>query len=136
VDVDNNLPMLACDKRRVRQIFYNLMSNAVKFTEEGKIAISAKQDGSDLIFTVADTGPGISKDDYEQIFQPFVQTETGIKHAGGTGLGLPISRELAVAHGGRLWVESEPGKGSTFFLMLPIKVEAPKTPKEQGNAVV
>lgn len=103
VDVDESLPLITCDKRRVRQIFYNLISNAIKFTEEGTITISAKQHDDELLFSVADTGPGIAAEDQERIFEPFIQTQTGIQHAGGTGLGLPISRKLADAHGGRLW---------------------------------
>jgi signal transduction histidine kinase len=123
VEVDKELPLMTCDKRRVRQIFYNLLSNSIKFTEEGVITISAKHRNGKLLFTVHDTGPGIAPEDQERIFQPFIQTETGIRHAGGTGLGLPISRQLAAAHGGRLLVESEIGKGAKFVLTLPIKVE-------------
>lgn len=134
MDVEKDLPSMTCDKRRVRQIFYNLVSNALKFTEEGTITISAKHTDGKLLFTVLDTGPGIASEDQEKIFQPFTQTETGIKHASGTGLGLPISRQLATAHGGRLWVESKPGEGAKFCLMLPVIAAAPA--EEKGKATV
>jgi signal transduction histidine kinase len=123
LEIDSNLPLLTCDKRRVRQIFYNLISNAIKFTDEGSITVKAKRSGNELIFAVVDTGPGIALKEQKLIFDPFVQTETGIKHAGGTGLGLPISRQLAKAHNGRLWVESKPGQGASFFLALPWKTD-------------
>jgi signal transduction histidine kinase len=120
VDVDTPLPQLTVDKRRVRQVLLNILSNAVKFTEEGTITLSAKLKGDDILFAVMDTGPGIAEDQHEQIFEPFVQTETGIKHAGGTGLGLPISKRLAEAHGGRMWLESTLGEGTAFFFTLPL----------------
>lgn len=120
VDIAPDLPKLTCDKRRIRQIFYNLISNAVKFTDEGSITISAQKKDDTLLFAVTDTGPGIAPEDQDIIFNPFVQTETGIRHAGGTGLGLPISKQLAAAHHGDLWVESTPGKGSTFYVKLPL----------------
>jgi signal transduction histidine kinase/uncharacterized protein YigA (DUF484 family) len=121
-DIDSNLPTILGDRRRIRQILLNLFSNAVKFTDEGSITLSVKtkSDGS-LLFAVIDTGPGIPLDQQRMIFEPFVQTETGIKQNEGTGLGLPISRRLAEAHGGSLWVESEPGDGAAFYLSLPIR---------------
>jgi signal transduction histidine kinase len=121
-DIDSNLPTILGDRRRIRQILLNLFSNAVKFTDKGSITLSVKtkSDGS-LLFAVIDTGPGIPFDQQSMIFEPFVQTETGIKQNEGTGLGLPISRRLAEAHGGALWVESEPGDGAAFYLSLPIR---------------
>jgi signal transduction histidine kinase len=120
-DIDANLPLIVGDRRRVRQILLNLVSNACKFTEVGRVTISAKNRGDELLFAVSDTGPGIAHEDLDIIFEPFRQTEHGVKHAGGTGLGLPISRKLVAAHGGRLWVESEVGDGSTFYLTLPVR---------------
>ena len=121
LDVDSTLPMLAIDKRRIRQVLFNILSNAVKFTEEGTITLSAKHKGDSVLFAVIDTGPGIPANQQDLIFEPFQQTETGIKHAGGTGLGLPISKRLVEAHGGRLWLESTVGDGSIFYFTLPIK---------------
>ncbi|MBI5959234.1 MAG: hypothetical protein HY866_10895 [Chloroflexi bacterium] len=119
LDIDRDFPPIACDKRRVRQVLLNLMSNAVKFTEEGTITLSAKKREKEVLFAVIDTGPGIAPQQQGIIFEPFVQTETGIRHAGGSGLGLPISKRLVAAHQGRLWVESEIGQGAAFFFTLP-----------------
>jgi signal transduction histidine kinase len=118
-DIDENLPLTACDRRRIRQVLLNLLSNAIKFTEQGSITLSAKNKGEETIFAVMDTGPGISQEMQDRIFEPFVQSSDGIKHAQGTGLGLHISRSLVQAHGGELWVESEPGEGTTLFFNLP-----------------
>ncbi|MDZ4766723.1 MAG: ATP-binding protein, partial [Chloroflexota bacterium] len=120
-DIDDDLPLLVGDRRRIRQILLNVISNACKFTESGTITISANTRGDEIMFAVIDTGLGIAADDLDIIFEPFQQTEHGIKHAGGTGLGLPISKKLVEAHEGRLWVESEVGEGSSFYVTLPIE---------------
>ncbi len=120
-DVDEDLPTIVGDRRRIRQVLLNLISNAAKFTEEGSVTLSVKTRAKEMLFAVIDTGPGIALEDQELIFEPFQQTETGIQHAAGTGLGLPISKRLAEAHGGRLWLESEPGEGAAFYISLPIK---------------
>jgi signal transduction histidine kinase len=120
-DIDEDLPLTACDRRRVRQVLLNLLSNAIKFTEQGSITLSAKKKGEESIFAVMDTGPGIPQDMQARIFEPFIQSSDGIKQAGGTGLGLHISRSLILAHGGDLWVESQIGEGTTFFFTLPIR---------------
>jgi signal transduction histidine kinase len=117
--VDANLPIMLGDRRRIRQILLNLLSNAAKFTEHGSITLTVKSEGNAVLFCVADTGPGIALEDQDIIFEPFKQTQTGIRHANGTGLGLPISRRLTEAHGGRLWVESQPGQGAKFYVTLP-----------------
>jgi signal transduction histidine kinase len=111
------------DERRVRQIVFNLLSNAVKFTPaDGRVDISARTHDGQVEIAVADTGPGIAAEELETIFEEFEQASDG-KRAEGTGLGLPLSRRLVELHGGRLWVESEPGKGSTFRFTLPIRQE-------------
>lgn len=132
-DIDSNLPNLSGDRRRLRQVLLNLISNAVKFTEEGSITLSVKQRNKFILFAVIDTGPGIAPDDQALIFEPFRQTETGIRHAGGTGLGLPISKRLVEAHGGRLWVESQVGEGSAFYFTVPI--EQSETNQKQSEVV-
>jgi signal transduction histidine kinase len=119
-DIDNNLPFISGDKRRIRQVLLNLLSNAVKFTDEGTVTLSAKFENTEVIFAVIDTGLGISPEAQSAIFEPFVQTAEGIKMGQGTGLGLPISRSLVQAHGGELWVESQPGEGAAFYFSLPI----------------
>jgi signal transduction histidine kinase len=112
------------DERRVRQIVFNLLSNAVKFTPAGgRVDVSARLDDGRVEIAVADTGPGISSEHLDTIFEEFEQATDG-KQAEGTGLGLPLSRKLVELHGGRLWVESEPGRGSTFRFTLPVQQEA------------
>jgi signal transduction histidine kinase len=120
-DIDKDLPLTACDRRRIRQVLLNLLSNAIKFTGQGSITLSAKKKGDQFIFAVMDTGPGIPVDMQARIFEPFVQVADDTKHSQGTGLGLPISRSLVQAHGGDLWVESHMGEGTTFFFTLPIR---------------
>ncbi len=130
--IETPLPLITGDKRRIRQILLNLISNACKFTEEGEITLSVKNEGVSLLFMVRDSGPGIRPEDFGRIFEPFQQTETGIKHTGGTGLGLAISKRLVEAHDGELWVESEVGRGSTFFFRIP---HHPESLKQLLNAV-
>jgi signal transduction histidine kinase len=130
-EIDEDFPPMSCDKRRIRQVLLNLVSNAVKFTEQGTITLSARRRANKVLFTVADTGPGITPEEQTIIFEPFIQTESGIRHAGGTGLGLPISKSLVEAHGGRIWVESTPGVGSKFYVSLPISQGQVVTDKEQ-----
>lgn len=119
-DIDDNLPVICGDKRRIRQILLNLLSNAIKFTEKGTITLSVKNHGNRVVFTVIDTGPGIPEEAQEMIFEPFRQTMDGIKQVEGTGLGLPIARSLVEAHGGRMWLESQPGEGAAFYFDLPV----------------
>jgi signal transduction histidine kinase/type II secretory pathway pseudopilin PulG len=111
---------ISADGRRVRQIVFNLVSNAVKFTPaEGRVDVSARLDDGQVELAVADTGPGIAPEELELIFEEFKQATDG-KRAEGTGLGLPLSRKLVELHGGRLWVESAAGNGSTFRFTLPV----------------
>src|SRR5262249_4570820 len=108
------------DERRIRQVIFNLLSNAVKFTPAGgAVDISAAQVDGEVRVSVADTGPGVAAEDRERIFEEFQQTEAGIDQREGTGLGLALSRRLVELHGGRIWVDSEVGKGSTFVFTLP-----------------
>jgi signal transduction histidine kinase len=125
-DVDDDLPPVACDRRRVRQVLLNLLSNAIKFTGQGSITLSVKKREKECLFAVMDTGPGIPPEMQARIFEPFVQAADGVKHAQGTGLGLPISRSLVQAHGGELWLESTPGEGTTFFFTLPFHPSVPQ----------
>lgn len=127
-DVDDNLPLLAGDRRRIRQILLNLISNAIKFTDEGTVTVSIKNQDDHLLLAIIDTGPGIASDMQHLIFEPFVQTKDGIKHADGTGLGLPITKSLITAHNGQIWLESKPGEGSAFFVTLPM----PQADKTKG----
>jgi signal transduction histidine kinase len=126
-DIDPDLPIMVGDRRRIRQIILNLVSNACKFTETGSITIGASVRGDMVQIYVRDTGPGIAPEDQELIFEAFRQTRTGLSQGGGTGLGLAIARRLAEAHGGQLWLESTPGHGATFFVQLPIQSERLRT---------
>jgi signal transduction histidine kinase len=113
------------DRTRLRQVMINLVNNAMKFTERGKISIHVqKQNAEFIVIRVRDTGIGIPPDKLEAVFQEFTQVDTSTtRKAGGTGLGLPISRKLVEMHGGRLWAESTgiAGEGSTFYVELPIE---------------
>ena len=118
-DIDSDIPLIEADRRRIRQVLLNLLSNAAKFTDKGSITLILKKRADYLLFAVADTGPGIPFTAQTIIFEPFTQTEDGRKRVEGTGLGLPISKNLVEAHGGKLWVESQPNEGSVFYFSLP-----------------
>ncbi len=120
-DVPQNLPLLYCDRIRIRQVLLNLLSNAGRFTEQGGVRVQAQQEGNQIIVSVADTGPGISADEIDEVFKPFQQLDGSIhSHWTGSGLGLSISKHFVELHKGRMWLESEPGQGATFFFRLPI----------------
>ena len=122
--IDEHLGMLRGDERKVKQVLLNLLSNALKFTPEGgRIDVSARlQDGAAEI-AVADTGVGIAPEDQEAVFEEFRQVGTADKKVEGTGLGLALSRKFIELHGGRIWVTSAVGVGSTFTFTLPVRRE-------------
>ncbi len=122
-EIEENLPLIRADRQRILQILLNIMSNACKFTDEGEIRVNMSQKNGEVTIAVSDTGPGIAPADQAMVFEAFKQTKTGLRQGGGTGLGMPIAKSLAEAHGGRLWLESEFGKGTTFYVVLPIKSE-------------
>ena len=124
VELAPNLPAGRGDERRLTQVLLNLVGNAIKFTDQGEITIKASAADGAYNLAVRDTGPGISEADQQKLFQEFQQADSSItKSKGGTGLGLAISKRIVEMHGGRIWVESQLGQGSTFSLTLPIKVE-------------
>ncbi len=122
LDISEDLPRVDADRRRLRQVLLNLTSNAVKFTEAGTIKLSAWSGRERMTIAVSDTGSGIAAGKQSLIFEPFSQLQRarGSKPA-GTGLGLAISKSLVEAHGGTLWIESEVGQGSTFFVSIPVQ---------------
>ncbi|KKG08793.1 PAS domain-containing hybrid sensor histidine kinase/response regulator [Methanosarcina sp. 2.H.A.1B.4] len=111
------------DRIRFKQVIYNLMSNAIKFTPKGgSVAVSAVKTGDSVRVSVSDTGIGISEENQKLLFQPFRQVDSSInRQYDGTGLGLALVRKFVELHGGRVWIESETGKGSTFTFELPLK---------------
>ncbi|MDQ1300175.1 MAG: hypothetical protein QG637_92, partial [Chloroflexota bacterium] len=119
-DVPVDLPTVFCDPTRIREVLLNLLSNAGRYTERGGVRVRIRQDGRDLLVSVQDTGPGIAADDLGKLFQPFQQLDGSIRRRyGGTGLGLSISKRFVELHGGTIWVESQPGAGTTFTFRLP-----------------
>jgi signal transduction histidine kinase len=117
---DPAVDIVTGDERRVKQVIFNLLSNAVKFTPRGgTVDVSTAQVNGEVRVSVADTGPGIPSKDHERIFVEFQQTEAGLEQGEGTGLGLALSKRLVELHDGRIWLESELGKGSTFVFTLP-----------------
>jgi two-component system sensor histidine kinase GlrK len=119
----NGLPTVRMDENRIGQVLENLLGNALKFTPEGgTITISAFHDNNGKLVQIAvsDTGCGIPQEDIEKIFDKFRRIDSGKGTTGGTGLGLAIAKHIVAAHGGNIWVESKPGKGSTFRFSLPV----------------
>ncbi len=132
LDLEPGLPSITGDRDRLIQVVINLISNAVKFTASGTIACSARRDpaAGALVVSVADTGVGIAPEDQVKVFEQFGQAgDTLTDKPRGTGLGLPICREIVEHHGGRLWLESEVGRGSTFSFSLPL-ITGPAEPGE------
>lgn len=120
VHIPAELPMVTADRVRVERVLHNLIENAIKYSPGGgTVAVLARHKDGYLEVGVKDSGIGISQEDQSRLFKPFERLETTSGIA-GVGLGLNVCRRLVEAHGGRLWVESELGKGSTFFFTLPI----------------
>jgi signal transduction histidine kinase len=120
--LDNTLPKVVFDSDKIIQVITNLVSNAMKFTEKGSITIATHRIENSIRVSVSDTGCGIKQEDLPKLFHQFQQLGSGgNRKTGGTGLGLAISKDIVEKHGGRIWVESEFGKGTTFNFLLPIK---------------
>jgi signal transduction histidine kinase/DNA-binding response OmpR family regulator len=125
-EIEPGLPHLISDQDKLRQILFNLLSNAAKFTEAGTITVTARRSGEAIAIAVADTGIGIPPDQLETVFEEFRQVDSSsTRQYGGTGLGLSISRRLAQLLGGDIALESAPGVGSTFTLTVPLRCAAP-----------
>lgn len=125
--VPADLVAVLADENRLQQILYNLVGNAIKFTDLGLIEVSARLQGGQVYVSVCDTGRGIPADQLTRIFESFEQGEGAIEREfGGTGIGLAITRQLVELHGGQIWVESTPGEGSVFHFTLPASAEKPE----------
>jgi signal transduction histidine kinase len=121
--VDERLGEIRADERKIRQVVLNLLSNAIKFTpERGRIEVRAAPRDESVEVSVTDTGVGIAREDQEAIFEEFKQVGTAAKKVEGTGLGLALSRKFIELHGGRIWVKSTVGVGSTFTFSVPVAV--------------
>ncbi|HUV75761.1 MAG TPA: PAS domain S-box protein [Dehalococcoidales bacterium] len=137
LDVEGGLPLVYADKSKVRQVLLNLLSNATKFTPDGgKLKIEAVSEDGWCRVSVIDSGTGIKEDDQKKIFEPFSQLDNSslAREEGGTGLGLPITRQIVDRHGGRIWVESECGKGSSFIFTLPLATHGQPHPRRRNKA--
>jgi len=122
-EVAPDLPVAYGDGKRITQCLTNLVGNALKFTKHGQVTIKARLEGNEVVYSVSDTGIGIPADQLDHIFGEFRQVDAGIsREFGGTGLGLSITKTFVKLHGGRIWVESEPGRGSTFSFAVPLRV--------------
>jgi signal transduction histidine kinase len=128
-EIADDLPSGQGDERRITQALLNLVGNAIKFTEEGEVAVQAVAADGAFQLSVADTGTGISAADQQRIFEEFQQVDSSsTRKKGGTGLGLSISKRIIELHGGRIWVESELGRGSVFHFTLPVRPDARRAP--------
>jgi signal transduction histidine kinase len=124
IEIPPNLPHGYGDERRLSQVLLNLVGNAIKFTDTGEVAIKASAANGSFTVAVRDTGPGISETDQIKIFEEFQQADSSsTRQKGGSGLGLSIAKKIVEMHGGRLWVESAVGHGSTFFMAVPVNVQ-------------
>jgi signal transduction histidine kinase len=123
VEVAAKLPPGHGDGRRLTQVVINLVGNAIKFTDAGEVVITAGEADGAFRLSVRDTGPGISAADQAKLFQEFQQADNAItRNKGGTGLGLAISKRIVEMHGGKIWLESQVGQGSTFSFTVPVRV--------------
>lgn len=133
VEIEPDLPPVFCDSTRIRQVVLNLLSNAGRFTEQGGVKVRAWSENDTVLVSVSDTGPGIAPEDQQRLFEPFQQVDSFTHNShGGSGLGLSISKRFVEMHGGRIWLESEVGAGTTFTFCLPLQTR-PTVPQDAGG---
>lgn len=134
VEVAPELPDLFVDRTRVRQVLINLIGNSLRFTEEGGITLSVKRRATEVVFCVLDTGVGIPADEIAKVFDDFGQANATVwRRRGGSGLGVPISRRFVEMHGGRMWLESEVGLGTSFYFSLPLPGTVAEPAEREGE---
>jgi CheY-like chemotaxis protein len=121
IDLPNDLPVLFADPLRIRQALINLLSNAVRHTDEGEVGITARLDGQQVVVSVSDTGEGIAPEDLPGVFDAFRQAGEVSRRRGGSGLGLAVTKQFIEMHGGNIWAESDPESGSVFHFSLPLQ---------------
>jgi signal transduction histidine kinase/DNA-binding response OmpR family regulator len=134
LQIPDDLPQLFVDRTRIRQVLLNLLNNAVRFTDRGGITIRVTRQNDAVVVGVQDTGVGIPEQQIGRLFEDFSQGDAGLRSRVGAGLGLAISRRFVQLHGGRMWVESQVGVGSTFYFSLPLPGAAPQTTTLQRTA--
>jgi signal transduction histidine kinase len=126
--VDKALPIGLGDEQRLTQVLLNLVGNAIKFTDTGEVRVTAKAINGHFNVSVTDTGLGIPEEHQARIFEQFHQVDSSnTKAKGGTGLGLAIAKQIVEMHGGRIWVESTVGKGSTFQMEIPARAQVARS---------
>jgi signal transduction histidine kinase len=119
-EMPDSMPIIRGDGQRLEQVMLNLMTNAAKFTpEEGNILIRARNENASIVIDVQDNGIGISSEEIPRLFKPYSRLSSDRQRHPGLGLGLALAKQVVELHGGKIWVESEPGKGSTFSFSLP-----------------
>ena len=122
LDVEDTVPLIEADRTRLRQVLWNMMGNAIKFTEKGSVTLRIATKADHLLISVKDTGIGIKETHIPIVFEQFRQVDGSMERAaGGAGLGMPISKRLVELHGGEIWAESVLGQGSTFYFTVPFK---------------
>lgn len=136
IEVESGLPTLVCEQTRITQVFENLLSNAIKYMDkpQGRVKVGCVRDGAFWKFSVADNGPGIEEKYFEKIFKIF-QTLSSRDKSDSTGVGLTIAKKVVELYGGKIWVESKVGEGSTFFFSFPVKIVAAQETKLRPHAV-
>jgi signal transduction histidine kinase len=134
ITLENELPTIQCEPTRITQVFQNLISNAVKYMDksQGQIKVGCVEDNGFWKFSIADNGPGIEEKHFEKIFQLF-QTLAPRDNVESTGVGLTVAKKIVELYGGRIWVESKVGEGSTFFFTLPKQERGVENAKLEAN---
>jgi signal transduction histidine kinase len=127
-ELPDSLPIIQADGQRLEQVLLNLMNNATKFTPEGgNISVRVRKEDTGLVIEVQDDGIGIPKEQQSSLFKPYSRLSADRQRHPGLGLGLALSKQVVELHGGRIWVDSEPGKGSTFSFSLPTRAKTHST---------
>ncbi len=120
LNVDQKVDVIEADRTRLRQIMWNILGNAIKFTEKGFVTLSIQLKEDNLLISIRDTGVGIKPEHIPIVFEQFRQIDGSLnRRVGGTGLGMPITKNLIELHGGKVWIESVYGQGSTFWFTIP-----------------